>query len=821
MEEMLHKTQEWLDRKLREAPSPEVTQRRAQPLDASALLLDLDAHEKNIRELVEYQAAVNRLNAEVQQDRPFSRQNEFRFSVKELKNKLGTVESQLSNERNRLDQLKSSSHAFAELMLEAVWVREKLLQLKRLSPPGTIGATHPALLGQKLLGLQQLRRQIRSHLLEAENRRPRMKRLCEDVEKTYCTERFAQLGVNTKQFQDTLCEIRGSWATVDLELERWRRETEVGEMVCQFALDAAEIEAWISEQELYMLATDRPKDEQAATSSLRKHRVRAATIDRWSKQITALRHRGQNLCSHLETLSSSPSKPTDGSLRSHVQLIQTCLNRIDQASISLHSLTRETTAKLEAKVTKYRLLREVADLEAWIAEKSKVAVSHELGNDLDHCSALRDRFSNFIKLTVPDGSKRLSTVTSQCVRLIGQGHPDAADIATAKDNVNEAWADLLELIETRKQLLKAAWDMHHFVNDCQDVEERITHRMENLPTVPSEAQITGKKQGLSGCHRSQASLEQELNCLREQVERLTSTTKRLLPRYAGSQAEQLQARNDRVQAIWQRLCAVADGRTGMLDSAARIHRFLVSARELIMWLEGARDQMETKERPRDVLGVEFLIKEHTSLHSEIEARASSVESCLDLGRAILAEHPVLSTETVPARDPLAGPRAEVRERCVQLATGHLLVKELWRERWDRLHLLLEVRQFARDANSAEVWLAGKELQLESARRQLGESISETLMLLGAHYAFQQTLVSANERFNALKRLTTLEIRAMEWSPQESTLREQEKRDKVREVVREFLPSYTSAKPATAMTTTTVPPASRSQKLASVDMRSKK
>lgn len=65
--------------------------------------------------------------------------------------------------------------------------------------------------------------------------------------------------MNTKQFQDILCEIRGSWATLDLELEHWRRDAESGEMVCQFALDAAEIAAWISEQELYLLTSDEPK----------------------------------------------------------------------------------------------------------------------------------------------------------------------------------------------------------------------------------------------------------------------------------------------------------------------------------------------------------------------------------------------------------------------------------------------------------------------------------------------------------------------------------------------------------------------------------
>lgn len=142
---------------------------------------------------------------------------------------------------------------------------------------------------------------------------------------------------------------------------------------------------------------------------------------------------------------------------------------------------------------------------------------------------------------------------------------------------------------------------------------------------------------------------------------------------------------------------------------------------------------------------------------ELESRNQRIEDCLNLGRILLAEFAAHEEKAIlPTMKPsLIATRTEVRERCVQLATGRILLNELWRERWDRLHLLLEIRQFARDANSAEIWLMGRELQLESARRQLGETLAETLALLGAHYAFQQTLATADERFNALKRLTTV------------------------------------------------------------------
>ena len=53
--------------------------------------------------------------------------------------------------------------------------------------------------------------------------------------------------------------------------------------------------------------------------------------------------------------------------------------------------------------------------------------------------------------------------------LIMAGHNDAALIAEWKDNLNDAWADLGELIETRKMLLSASWELHKFFYDCKEV----------------------------------------------------------------------------------------------------------------------------------------------------------------------------------------------------------------------------------------------------------------------------------------------------------------------------------------------------------------
>ena len=47
----------------------------------------------------------------------------------------------------------------------------------------------------------------------------------------------------------------------------------------------------------------------------------------------------------------------------------------------------------------------------------------------------------------------MANTNALCDQLIGTGHSDAATIAEWKDGINESWADLLELIETRKKVI--------------------------------------------------------------------------------------------------------------------------------------------------------------------------------------------------------------------------------------------------------------------------------------------------------------------------------------------------------------------------------
>ena len=102
-----------------------------------------------------------------------------------------------------------------------------------------------------------------------------------------------------------------------------------------------------------------------------------------------------------------------------------------------------------------------------------VAGSNELGQDYEHITLLTERFKEFAKDTGSIGSEGVAAVNEIADSLISVCHTDAATIAQWKKSLNNTWADLGELIDTRNQMLEASRELHKYFHDCKDVLSRI------------------------------------------------------------------------------------------------------------------------------------------------------------------------------------------------------------------------------------------------------------------------------------------------------------------------------------------------------------
>uniref|UniRef100_A0A8D3DDI1 Spectrin beta chain n=1 Tax=Scophthalmus maximus TaxID=52904 RepID=A0A8D3DDI1_SCOMX len=517
-----------------------------------------------------------------------------------------------------------------------------------------------------------------------------------------------------------LTELEEAWARLRDEMAKRRERLSGSNLAQQYYNDAGDAEAWIGEQELYMIADEKAKDEQSALLALKRHMVLKQAVDDYADAIQKLNGRAQKMF-------AEDHPDGEGIIRRQGQ--------VDKQYAGLRELAEDRRRKLDHTFHHFLLSREVEDLEHWIAERDMVASSQEMGQDLDHVSLLRDKFREFARETGMVGQERVDMVNQTIDELIEAGHCEAAAMAEWKDTINDSWADLLELIDTRAQLLTASYELLKYFDDGKELVAQIHEKQNELPDDVGEDFSKAES-----FHRMHAAFERDISALGKQVQQFQETAARLHAQYAGDRAEAIQATEREVVEAWKGLLDACDGRRAQLVDTAEKFRFFTMVRDLMAWMESIIQQIETQEKPRDVSSVELLQKYHQGIRSEIEARGAKFNDCIDLGKTLL---------TRKHRD-----AAEVRPRQQRRLLFHPRKEMMfkWDDRWDWLRLLLEVCQFARDASVAEAWLVAQEPYVTS--RDLGRTVDEVEKLLKRHEAFEKSTATWEERFSALERLTT-------------------------------------------------------------------
>ncbi|XP_006864620.1 PREDICTED: spectrin beta chain, erythrocytic isoform X2 [Chrysochloris asiatica] len=534
-----------------------------------------------------------------------------------------------------------------------------------------------------------------------------------------------EAGTDWGDVEERLKHLQGSWDTLrEAAAGRLQRLQDANEAQ-QYYLDAGEAEAWISEQELYVISYETPKDEEGAVVMLKRHLRQQNTVEEYGKNIKELAGRAQSLLS---------AGHPEGEEIIRLQ------GKVDKQYAGLKDVAEERRRKLDNMCKMFQLKREADDLEQWITEKELVASSPEMGQDFDHVTLLRDKFRDFARETGTIGQERVDKVNATIEKLIDEGqgdHEDAATIAEWKDSLNEMWADLLELIDTRMQLLAASYDLHRYFYTSTEILGLIEEKHRELPEDVGLDASTAES-----FHRVHTAFEQELGQLGKQVQQFQDVATCLQAKYAGEKADTIQDKEQEVSAAWKALLDACAGRRDQLVGTADKFRFFSMVRDLLSWMESVIRQIETQERPRDVSSVELLMKYHQSIKAEMNTRSKNFNACLELGESLLQRQHQASEE--------------IREKLRQVESKREEMNEKWETRSEQLSILLEVCQFSRDASVAEAWLIAQEPYLAS--RDFGHTVDSVEKLMKRHAAFEKSTASWAERFAALEKPTMLELK---------------------------------------------------------------
>merc|ERR1712001_519688 len=648
------------------------------------------------------------------------KQEEIELKKIEVAKKFASIIEPLEVRKKELEVKKEVFQFMRDVEDENIWMEEKMNLVTSEE------------LGSSLQDVNMLIKKNKTLKGEIENHEHRIMSVCNVGQKL-----IDESHPESSEFARQIDDLKEKLAHLMHNLEARNVKLQMSEKVQQFFFDANEAEAWMSEQELYMMVEDRGKDEFSAQKLMKKHEALEASVNDYSNNVRDLGEIARQLIAE-----GHPDSEAIG-----VRLAQ-----VDKLYAGLRDLAAERRAKLDDALKLFMLNREVDDLEQWIAEREVVAGSHELGQDYEHVTLLWERFIEFARDTESIGCERVSAVNEIADSLIGSGHTDAATIAQWKDALNDAWADLGELIDTRTQMLEASRELHKYFHDCKDVLGRIFEKKNSMPDE------LGRDGGsVSALQRKHANFVQDLQGLENQVRMIQEESAKLQAAYAGDKAMEITNREREVVRAWLELQAMGDNRNNKLNDTSDLFKFFQMVRNLMVWMDDLVRQMSTSEKPRDVSGVELLMNSHQNHKAEIDARESNFNECISLGKELLTRNHYASNE--------------IKEKLVELTEQRNGMLHKWEERWEHLQLILEVYQFARDAAVAEAWLIAQDPYLKS--EDLGHTIDEVENLIKRHEAFEKAAAAQEERFVALERLTTFELKELKRRKEEDETRKRQ------------------------------------------------
>ncbi|KAM6427580.1 spectrin beta chain, non-erythrocytic 4 isoform 1-T1 [Liasis olivaceus] len=620
-------------------------------------------------------------------------------------------------ERRRILLASKELHQIShDLEDELIWVQDRL-PLAMLKDQG-----------RNLQTVQQLIKKNQNLCREIQVHKPRME---EVLERAGSIASIKSPEVDSvRLLLEKLSEL---WGLLQEETEQRQQLLDATYQAEQYYFDVGEVEAWLSEQELFMMSEEKGKDEQSTLQLLKKHLMTGQTVENYAETIAQLSRQ----CRSLLELGHADSEQ-----------VSRRQSRVDRLYVSLKDLVEERKASLEQQYWLYQLHREVDELEHWIAEKEVVAGSPELGQDYEHVTLLQEKFTEFASETGSIGNERILAINQMVDELIEYGHTDAATIAEWKDGVNEAWADLLELIETRAQMLAASHELHKFFNDCKDVLSLIEEKKQRLPEVTARE----CKASAGTLQRMLNSFEHDVQVLVAQVRQLQEVAAQLQTVYAGENADAIATKEQEVLRSWKELLSSCEDCRLQVTTTADKIRFLNLVRDLVSWMDTILCQIGAGEKPRDVSTVEVLMNDHQGLKSEIETRSKTIAACVDLGKTLVLNRSAACEE--------------IKLHLEKLMTKKKEMVDKWDQHWEWLQQMLEVHQFAQEAVVADAWLTAQEPLLRS--RELGNSVDEVEQLIRRHEAFRKAAAAWEERFSSLRRLTTIEKLKAEQSKQPPT-----------------------------------------------------
>ncbi|XP_063371372.1 spectrin beta chain [Cydia amplana] len=468
----------------------------------------------------------------------------------------------------------------------------------------------------------------------------------------------------------------------------------------QFARDAAETRGWLADK-LAKLHNDHQQGEvtdlEDKIKKLQKHQA-------FTAELAANRARLQEIQALAEQL-----RP-DEEVEKQMAQLKEDWGKLEKA-------TEERGRGLEEAQDILEFNQHLDKIEAWIRDKEMMVQAHELGRDYEHCSALVRKLDDLDSDMKVD-EQRVKTTCALADRLLRQGPTQqAAAVAARRDALLHKWRALSGALQTYRDALAAALEIHAFNRDVEDTAERIAKKAA-LFSSNERGRDLDAAQELKRRHLARAA---EAGAVGDKIKQLCAEGATLQSKHP-ERASEIEGHLSALRSDWERLQRLAATRTALLDDAIAEHKFDDSLKELDVWVSESVKRMRGGAAPDSAADAQAMLDTHKERKTEIDNRQKSIAA-------------LQREEQSP----------EKLKKLTELAQT---LDQAWLQREQHLTQAHQLQLLKEQARQTEDWLAAKEAFLNND--DLGENLDAVETLIRKHAEFAKLLDSGVARVEELE-----------------------------------------------------------------------
>ncbi|XP_055880886.1 spectrin beta chain, non-erythrocytic 2-like isoform X3 [Biomphalaria glabrata] len=523
-----------------------------------------------------------------------------------------------------------------------------------------------------------------------------------------------------KQIKQTTSELSERRKNIHDQSAVRKAKLEDSLLYQQFCRDENEAEHWIDEK-LKVAYEDDFKDVTDLydkMKKLQKHQAFHGEIVANTDRINGIKDVGEKLI--------KKNHHAQGEIKQSTTRLMSKWNELLKASANRGKGLEEAKDILE-------FMEQVDKVLLWIREKESLVHQNDLGRDYEHCLELQKKANDLESAGITVNEKRIKDINALADRLISQGRTDTMQVKEKRADMNHKWKDLQGALSSYKARLAEALEIHAFIRDVNDINDRIHEKAQLL----SSDDLGKDLPAVEALQRKQEEIERDMTALQNQLEKIETQANKLSHTYKN-RAQEIEQKKQEAEDNWEKLEDLSDSRKAKLAESYQLQKFLAEARELISWSNDMVNKMSAKELAKDVSEAENMLQMHNERKAEIEGRKSHFSTIRESGNNLInMKH--FATE-------------EIQKMIKQLDMTRLALLGAWEKRNNLLTQCHNLQIFKETAEQAEAWIGTKEAFL--ANEDVGNTLYGVESLMKKHENFEKTTKAQEDRIEELKQFAS-------------------------------------------------------------------